>query len=45
MKFIFVCHEHNKIFESANFKIIEDREILTDGSGNKTWDAKKVINT
>ena len=40
MKFIFVCPEHNKIFESDHFRIIDDRGILTDASGNKTWDAK-----
>ena len=31
MKFIFVCSEHNKIFESDHFRIIDDRGILTDG--------------
>jgi hypothetical protein len=40
MKFIFVCPEHNTIFESDRFRIIDDRGVLIDGSGNKTWDAK-----
>ena len=40
MKFIFVCPEYNKIFETDRFRIIDDRGILTDGFGNKTWDAK-----
>ena len=40
MKFTFVCQEHNKIFESDHFRIIDDQGILTDDSGNKIWNAK-----
>ncbi len=40
MKFIFVCPEYNRVFESDNFRVIDDRGIFTNESGNKTWNAK-----
>ena len=40
MKFVFVCPEKDNIFESNEFKVIEDRGIFYDESGNRTWDAK-----
>jgi len=40
MKLIFVCPEHNKIFESDCFRFIDDQGIFSNGSGNKTWAAK-----
>ena len=40
MKFVFVCPEKNKVFESDEFKVIENRGITLNESGNKTWDAK-----
>jgi hypothetical protein len=42
-KFIFVCPAKNKVFESADFKIIENRGIITDKAGNKTLDAKVAL--
>jgi len=43
MDFIFVCPEQNKVFESADFTILDNRGVTTDGSGNKTLDAKVVL--
>lgn len=39
MNFIFVCPERNEIFETANFHIVENRGVVTDGGGNRTLDA------
>ena len=44
MKFIFVCPTQNKVFESADFRILENRGVITDESGNKTLDAKVELN-
>ena len=40
MKFIFVCPENNNVFESNEFKIIEDNGVKVDETGNKIWDAQ-----
>ncbi len=40
MDFIFVCPKRNMTFESAEFKIIENRGVISDSSGNKMLDAK-----
>ena len=40
MNFIFICPVYNKVFESPNFRIIEDNGIVTDENGNRTLDAK-----
>ena len=44
MKFIFVCATQNKAFESTDFRILENRGIITDEAGNKTLDAKVALN-
>ena len=44
MKFIFVCPRHNKVFESADFDIIDNKGVITDAEGNKTLDAKVALN-
>ena len=44
MKFIFVCPSKNKVFESADFKILENRGVITDEAGDKTLDAKVALN-
>ena len=44
MKFIFVCPNVNKVFETANFSVIDNRGIITDGAGNKILDAKVALN-
>ena len=40
MKFVFVCPENNKAFETDSFNVIEDKGVKIDDSGNKVWDAK-----
>lgn len=40
MKFLFVCPEENRFFEGADFRIVENRGVITDEAGNKTLDAK-----
>jgi Zn finger protein HypA/HybF involved in hydrogenase expression len=44
VKFIFVCTDKNEVFESADFKIVDNRGIVTDDAGNKTLDAKVALN-
>ncbi len=44
MKFVFVCPTHNKVFESSNFSLRDNRGIITDEAGNKMLDAKVVLN-
>ena len=43
VKFIFVCPNTNEVFESSNFKIIDNRGIVADDAGNKTLDAKVAL--
>ena len=40
VKFIFVCPNKNEVFESSDFKILDNRGIVTDEAGNKILDAK-----
>jgi len=40
MKFIFVCPIQNKVFESPDFRIMENRGVITDAAGKKTLNAK-----
>jgi len=40
MKFVFICPEKNKTFESMDFKVIENRGIITDKTGSRQLDAK-----
>ena len=44
MKFIFVCPNRNEVFESAEFRIIENRGVVTNAAGNRTLDAKVALN-
>ncbi len=44
VKFIFVCPNENEVFESSNFKILDNRGVVTDDTGNKTLDAKVALN-
>lgn len=43
MDFIFVCPEQNKVFESSDFSILENRGVAVDDAGNKTLDAKVAL--
>ena len=45
MKFVFICPETSKTFESNEFKIIEDKGIILDDLGNKVWDAKVELSS
>ncbi len=44
MKLVFVCPNENKVFESSDYEIIENKGIITDAAGNKILDAKAVLN-
>jgi predicted RNA-binding Zn-ribbon protein involved in translation (DUF1610 family) len=44
VKFIFVCPDRNEVFESSNFKILDNRGVTTDDAGNKTLFAKVALN-
>jgi len=44
MKFVFVCPTHNKEFESADFRVLENRGVKIDEAGNKTLNAKVALN-
>ena len=44
MKFIFVCPLQNRVFESSDFHIIENKGVIIDDSGNKILDAKVALN-
>jgi hypothetical protein len=43
VKFIFVCPNKNEVFESSDFKILDNRGIITDDAGNKSLDAKVAL--
>jgi hypothetical protein len=40
MTFSFFCPERHQTFETDAYRIIEEKGVTTDGSGNKIWDAK-----
>jgi hypothetical protein len=44
VKFVFVCPDRNEVFESSNFKILDNRGVTTDDAGNKALDAKVALN-
>ena len=37
---VFVCPNKNEVFESADFKILENNGVATDEAGNKILDMK-----
>jgi hypothetical protein len=43
MKFIFLCPETGRTFETGDFRIIEGRGVVTDRSGRKAWDAGVTV--
>jgi len=43
LNFIFNCPNENKIFESSNFTIRDNKGIAIDETGNKTLDAKVAL--
>lgn len=44
MNFIFVCRDQNRVFESNDFSIVENKGVSDDGNGNKVLDAQVVLN-
>ena len=44
MEFLFVCPEENRSFESADFRIVDNRGVTTDLAGNRMLDAKVALN-
>ena len=44
MEFIFFCVKRNMTFKSADFKVTENKGVISDSSGNKTLDAKVELN-
>lgn len=43
MKLGFVCPDHGGVFESANYRIVENKGVMTDASGNRMLDAKVAV--
>jgi hypothetical protein len=44
MKLIFVCPDQNKGFESADYRIFDNRGGIIEAAGNKALDAKVALN-
>ena len=44
MEFLFVCPEENRIFENADFRIVDNRGVTTDLAVNRTLDVKVALN-
>ena len=44
MKFVFVCPEKKKVFESAAFEVICNKGIVLDMKRNRFLDAKVALN-
>ena len=43
MVFIFLCSDTGQTFETGDFQIAEDKGVVTDPSGLKTWDATVTV--
>lgn len=43
MNLIFVCPRSQKTFESAAYRIVDNKGVVVDGHGNKTLDAKVAL--
>jgi hypothetical protein len=44
MKLIFGCPNQNKVFETADYRIVENKGVIIDAAGNKVLDAKVALN-
>jgi hypothetical protein len=44
MNLIFVCPRRQKTFDSAAYRIVDNKGVVVDEQGNKTLDAKVAIN-
>lgn len=45
MAFIFICPEACRVFESDDFRVIENRGVAVDADGNKRLDARVRLNS
>ena len=43
-KFIFICPIQNKVFESPDFEIQDNKGVVVDEAGNRSLDAKVALN-
>ena len=43
MKFTFTCPNQNKVFESSDFEILENKGVIADPDGNKILDAQVAL--
>lgn len=43
MKFIFVCPVRNEVFESSDFRVLENKGVIFVDAGNKILDAKVTL--
>lgn len=44
VKFIFICPNEKRVFESSVFQICDNRGVATAEDGNRTLDAKVALN-
>ena len=44
MKFTFVCPNQNKVFESSDFNILDNKGVVIDETGNRSLDARVALN-
>jgi len=42
--FIFICPHQNKVFESPDFEILDNKGVVVDEAGNRSLDAKVALN-
>ena len=45
MGFVFVCPENGKVFDSQDFKVIDNYGVKTDKDGNRYLDARVMLNS
>lgn len=45
MKLIFACPDLNKTFESAHFRVVNNKGVACDDAGNRFLDAEVVLDT
>jgi len=43
LKLIFVCPDHNKVFESEHYQVVENKGVVCDAAGQRSLDAKVAL--
>ena len=43
LKFTLACPEHNQVFESADFRIVDNRGVVAGPDGSKVLEAKVAL--